>query len=263
MGLVQRQLEAAALAPDGRSSCPRRSAAVWLGTKLVDACSSSDPQGLGGADPAPTASSPSLLPVWLLLQPRGYLGGFVLYMALAVGVLGMFFGGFAIEQPAFKGFDGRGPTGALFPFLFVTIACGACCGLPRPGLLGHDVEADRAARAHCRPVGYGAMLLEAFVAVIALATVMIVQRRRRGRRARGRDLRRRHRAVPDRPHRRGASALRDATFGAMAFSTFIFDTLDVATRLGRYILQELFGRPAARRAWSRRLATVGVPAARC
>src|SRR5262245_31859388 len=44
----------------------------------------------------------SLVPVWALLQPRGYLGGFVLYMALAVGVIGIFFGGFAVEQPAFK-----------------------------------------------------------------------------------------------------------------------------------------------------------------
>ena len=46
----------------------------------------------------------SLMPVWALLQPRGYLGGFVLYLALAVGVIGIFFGGFPIQQEAFKGF---------------------------------------------------------------------------------------------------------------------------------------------------------------
>ena len=70
----------------------------------------------------------SLVPVWMLLQPRGYLGGFVLYTALAVGVIGIFFGGYSIEQPAFKSFDVGGMTGTLFPFLFVTIACGACSG---------------------------------------------------------------------------------------------------------------------------------------
>src|SRR5262245_19897087 len=70
----------------------------------------------------------SLTPVWILLQPRGYLGGFVLYMALAVGVVGIFLGGFPIQQAAFKTWNAGGPTGALFPFLFVTIACGACSG---------------------------------------------------------------------------------------------------------------------------------------
>ena len=68
----------------------------------------------------------SIVPVWALLQPRGYLGGFILYTALALGIVGVFFGGYQIRQPAFKGFDIGGMTGMLFPFLFVTIACGAC-----------------------------------------------------------------------------------------------------------------------------------------
>ena len=70
----------------------------------------------------------SLLPVSWLLQPRGYLGGFVLYIALAVGVVGIFFGGHGeIRQPAFAD-PGDGLGASLFPFLFVTIACGACSG---------------------------------------------------------------------------------------------------------------------------------------
>ena len=83
------------------------------------------------------------------------------------------------------------------------------------------------------------MLLEAFVAVIALATVMIVGAGRRARAA-GRDLRERHRRVPPRADS-AIDPVVATTFGAMALSTFIFDTLDSATRLGRYILQELFG----------------------
>ena len=53
----------------------------------------------------------SLAPVWALLQPAGYLGGFVLYIALAVGIIGIFFGGHAIAQPAFKGWTAPGASG--------------------------------------------------------------------------------------------------------------------------------------------------------
>ncbi len=70
-----------------------------------------------------------------------------------------------------------GATGALFPFLFVTIACGACSGFH--GLVCSGTTSKQIAKeSHCRPVGYGAMLLEAFVALIALSTVMIASPRR-------------------------------------------------------------------------------------
>ncbi len=115
----------------------------------------------------------SVVPVWALLQPRGYLGGFVLYSAIAVGVLGIFFGGYEIVQPAFKSFDIGGMTGQMFPFLFVTIACGACSGfhgLVCSGTTSKQIDKE----SHTRPVGYGAMLAEGFVAFIALVTIMIV-----------------------------------------------------------------------------------------
>jgi carbon starvation protein len=198
----------------------------------------------------------SLAPMWLLLQPRGYLGGFVLYAALIAGTLGIFFGGFAIRQPAFVGFDVGGPTGLLFPFLFVTIACGACSGFH--GLVCSGTTSKQIDREiHCHPIGYGAMLLEAFVAVIALATVMIVVP------AAGQG--------PNAVYASGIGAFLErlfgldrylaVTFGAMALSTFIFDTLDSATRLGRYILQELFGRNDRVSGAAATLVTVGVPLA--
>ena len=63
-------------------------------------------------------------------------------------------------------------TGTLFPFLFVTIACGACSGFH--GLVCSGTTSKQIAREdHCKPIGYGAMLLEGFVAVIALGTIMI------------------------------------------------------------------------------------------
>jgi carbon starvation protein len=181
----------------------------------------------------------SVVPVWALLQPRGYLGGFVLYSALAIGVLGVFFGGYEVRQPAFRAWDAGGTTGSLFPFLFVTIACGACSGfhgLVCSGTTSKQVERE----SHLRPIGYGAMLAEGFVALIALVTVMI---------ATNDELKG---LAPGTIYGNGIGRFLTivlgkemlpfaVTFGAMAFSTFVFDTLDVCMRLGRYIVQELVG----------------------
>ncbi len=186
----------------------------------------------------------SVLPVWALLQPRGYLGGFVLYTALALGVLGILFGGYEIQQPAFKTWDTGKAAGTLFPFLFVTIACGACSGFH--GLVCSGTTSKQIDReSHTRAVGYGAMLAEAFVALIALVTVVIFTQDRLVDVA-GKPLK------PGTIYGNGIGEFmtllvgRDnlafaITFGAMAFSTFVFDTLDVATRLGRYLIQELTG----------------------
>jgi len=196
----------------------------------------------------------SLTPVWALLQPRGYLGGFVLYLALAAGVIGIFFGGFDVVQPAFAVTPPTGATSAMFPFLFVTIACGACSGFH--GLVCSGTTSKQIANeAHCTPVGYGAMLLEGFVAVIALTTVMIASSDELAGKGPGavygEGLGRFLTVVLGKDNLVFAS-----TFGAMAFSTFIFDTLDVSTRLGRYILQELLG-------WQSKAAAVLATAVTC
>ncbi|HET8797190.1 MAG TPA: carbon starvation CstA family protein [Thermoanaerobaculia bacterium] len=199
----------------------------------------------------------SMVPVWSLLQPRGYLGGFVLYFALALGVIGIFFGGYEIKQAAFKTFDSGKATGLLFPFLFVTIACGACSGFH--GLVCSGTTSKQIDReSHIRPVGYGGMLAEAFVALIAMVTVMIVaQSELTG-------------LKPGTIYGNGIGGFLTLiigekyrnfaiTFGAMAFSTFVFDTVDVSTRLGRYIVQELFRWPTRFGAWVGTLATVALP----
>jgi len=197
------------------------------------------------------------VPVWSLLQPRGYLGGFVLYAALAAGVVGVFFGGYEIQQPAFKSWDVGGLTGTLFPFLFVTIACGACSGFH--GLVCSGTTSKQISKeSHIRPIGYGAMLAEGFVALIALVTVMIVAQD---------DL---SGLAPGTIYGNGIGRFLTlvlgeerltfaVTFGAMAFSTFVFDTLDVCMRLGRYIVQELFGWRGKAGAWAGTLSTVAVP----
>jgi carbon starvation protein len=199
----------------------------------------------------------SVVPVWSLLQPRGYLGGFVLYSAILVGVIGLLFGGYEVKQPAFKGFDVGGMTGTLFPFLFVTIACGACSGfhgLVCSGTTCKQVEKE----SHIRPIGYGAMLAEGFVALIALVTIMIAAPEA----TRG--------LAPGTIYGNGIGQFLTlvigedrlafaVTFGAMAFSTFVFDTLDVCMRLGRYLLQELFGWRGKSGALLTTIATVAIP----
>ena len=204
----------------------------------------------------------SLVPVWALLQPRGYLGGFVLYAAIAIGVIGVFFGGYTIEQPAFKSFDVGGTTGMLFPFLFVTIACGACSGFH--GLVCSGTTSKQIDReSHTRPIGYGAMLAEGFVAFIALVTVMIASREMLFS-ADGKAI------SAGKIYGNGIGNFltiligRDnlqfaITFGAMAFSTFVFDTLDVCMRLGRYIVQEIFGLSGRIGAVVGTFATVSLP----
>lgn len=199
----------------------------------------------------------SLLPVWALLQPRGYLGGFVLYTAIAVGVIGIFFGGYTIQQPTFKSWDIGGMTGTLFPFLFVTIACGACSGfhgLVCSGTTSKQINKE----SDTHSIGYGAMLAEGFVAFIALVTIMIIASES----AKG--------VSPGKIYGNGIGEFLTlvigkenlkfaVTFGAMAFSTFVFDTLDVSLRLGRYIVQELIGIRGKIGAAIGTLATIAVP----
>jgi carbon starvation protein len=180
----------------------------------------------------------SIVPIWLLLQPRGYLGGYFLYVALAGGALGLLFGGKTIQYPAFTGWaTAKGDT--LFPMLFITIACGACSGFH--ALIASGTTSKQLRReTDARVIGYGTMLLEALVAIISLCTVMMLAK-----------------AAPilQKPQPNfiyaqgigsflevvGIPAALGIAFGLMAFTTFVYDTLDVCTRLGRYILQELTG----------------------
>ncbi|MCI0586623.1 MAG: carbon starvation protein A [Planctomycetes bacterium] len=216
---------------------------VWLGTQVSTSfvLPVANPARAWGLLILAYCFVASLAPLWSLLQPRGYLGGFVLYAALAVGVLGVLLGGFQARQSAFTAWTVQTPAGAavpLFPILFVTIACGACSGFH--GLVCSGTTSKQVDReTDCRPVGYGAMLLEGFVALLALATIVVAAPASVSGLAPGtiygNGLGGFLAVLIGEEHRRFA-----ATFGAMAFSTFVFDTLDVATRLGRYLVQELF-----------------------
>ena len=185
-----------------------------------------------------------MVPVWMLLQPRGHLGGYFLYAALGAGALGLVFSGKTAEYPAFLGFhveSGTGGINYLFPALFITIACGACSGfhsLIASGTTSKQLKKETDAQ----PIAYGSMLMEAMVAIVSLCCVMMF--------ARGSDT---LKGTPNMIYAQGIGSFLAfvsssegfrafaISFGLMAFTTFVYDTLDVCTRLGRYILQELTG----------------------
>ncbi|OZI72054.1 pyruvate/proton symporter CstA [Bordetella genomosp. 12] len=119
----------------------------------------------------------AVLPVWLLLAPRDYLSTFLkigTILALAIGILIV---APELKMPALTKFvDGSGPvwSGNLFPFLFITIACGAVSGFhalissgTTPKLIENETQA--------RYIGYGGMLMESFVAIMALVAACVIE----------------------------------------------------------------------------------------
>lgn len=119
----------------------------------------------------------SLLPVWMLLAPRDYLSTFLKIGAIAALAIGIVVVAPPLEMPALTRFvDGSGPvwSGSLFPFLFITIACGAVSGFhalissgTTPKLIASEGDA--------RFIGYGAMLMESFVAIMALVAASVIE----------------------------------------------------------------------------------------
>jgi len=201
----------------------------------------------------------SLLPMWLLLQPRGHLGGYFLYIALIGGLLGIVIGGIsghsAVQYPAFTGWTAAGGSSALFPVLFVTVACGACSGFHALVASG-TTSKQLALETDARPVAYGAMLLEGMVAVVSLCCVMALAPGSAG-------------LSPNLVYAQGIGgflgtlgipATFAVNFALLAFTTFVYDTLDVSTRLGRYVIEELFGSRLGRAGrWLATALTAGAP----
>lgn len=198
----------------------------------------------------------AVVPMWLLLQPRGHLGGYFLLFALVGGALGLIFGGKTVQYPAFTQWTtAKGDT--LFPFLFITIACGACSGfhaLIASGTTSKQLKRETDAKV----VGYGTMLLEGMVAVVSLACVMML--------ATNAPLL--QSPKPNFIYAQGIGSFLEVvgipvafgvSFGLMAFTTFVYDTLDVCTRLGRYIIQELTGWHDTKGKWLATALTAGVP----
>ncbi|PSQ04541.1 carbon starvation protein A [Halobacteriales archaeon QS_6_71_20] len=193
----------------------------------------------------------SVLPVWMLLQPRDYLSSFLLYsgvggtlLAIIVGtVLGTANQALVVSDtiPMYRGFMGGSYALPLFPLLFVTIACGTISGfhsLVSSGTTSKQLDKETDARA----IGYGGMLGEGLLATVALATVSIA-----GITVSGGGI---GQALPNFATGGGViltsfgiPAAYGAPFMALVLVSFLLTSTDTAVRLGRYMMNEIVGTP--------------------
>lgn len=183
----------------------------------------------------------SLIPVWIMLQPRDYLSSFLLYAMMILAVVGIaiaaFTGSAHFDMPAFTGWNSK--IGTLFPALFITVACGACSGfhsLIATGTSSKQLNNEK----HAKAIGYGSMLIESALGVVALIAVgMVYAKYNDG-----------GFGSPSAAFAGGIGLM----FGAegsgsyntiyalltLAVSVFALTSLDTGTRLSRFMFSELF-----------------------
>ena len=183
----------------------------------------------------------SLVPVWILLQPRDYLSSFLLYAMMLLAIIGIvgsaFTGNATFNIPAFTGW--KTGIGTMFPALFITVACGACSGfhsLISTGTSSKQLDNE----SHAKAIGYGSMLIESALGIISLIAVGMVFEK----------------------YKAGGFGSPSAAFGAglavlfgkegttvyntifalltLAVSVFALTSLDTGTRLSRFMFSELF-----------------------
>ncbi len=183
----------------------------------------------------------SLVPVWILLQPRDYLSSYLLYGMMILALLGIFVSAFTgsatFTIPAFTGWNTS--LGPLFPALFITVACGACSGFH--SLISTGTSSKQlASEADAKPIGYGSMLIESALAVVALIAVgMVFPSYVNG------DF-----GSPAAAFAAGIgvmfgtpdSAVYQTVYAllTLAVSVFALTSLDTGTRLSRFLFSELF-----------------------
>ena len=194
----------------------------------------------------------AILPVGVLMQPRDFLSATFLYAIMLLGLLGLFLRGGGFELPIYTSFE-PSKLNYMVPFLFITVACGACSGfhsIVSSGTTSKQIRTER----DVKKVSYGAMLVEGLLAVFALACVGVAGGMQGG---------------PVATFARGAAVFFDAlgvpealgpTFATLAVSTFLLTTLDTCTRLTRFLVEELFDWRSARSRYVGTLLVLLLPA---
>ena len=186
----------------------------------------------------------SLLPVWILLQPRDYLSSFLLYGMMIIAVVGIVGSGMSVEVPAFSGWHNFAGTSTLFPTLFITVACGACSGfhsLIGSGTTSKQINSEKDAKV----IGYGAMIIESALGIISLIAVGVVWSKVQA----GDEVMKM--SSPPTIFAGGIATMIAKIFGegtysvtytllSLAVSVFALTSLDSGTRLARYMFAELF-----------------------
>ncbi|MBN1542685.1 carbon starvation protein A [candidate division KSB1 bacterium] len=180
-------------------------------------------------------------PVWILLQPRDYLNSFLLYALLFGGVIGILFARPVLNLPGYTHFSTD--LGLLFPVLFVTVACGAISGfhsLVASGTTAKQIDRETDAK----PVGYGGMLIESVLAILALLAAATLSHDRFTMLYSGGQIVQIFSeglgAFMSKIPLLGISPAAAITFSGLAVSAFALTSLDTCTRLARFAFQEFF-----------------------
>lgn len=176
----------------------------------------------------------SVLPMWLLMEPRDYLSSFLLLGMVFGGVVGVLVANPVINMPAFVGFTVKGQS--LFPILFITIACGAVSGFHSLVSSGTSSKAIKNER-DMLPVGYGAMLVESLLGVVAL--VIACAAASNGTLPQGTPFQIFAGAIGGFFQMFGLPAAVSACIITMCVSALAMTTIDSVARIGRMSLQEL------------------------
>lgn len=189
------------------------------------------------------------VPVWVVLQPRDFMNSFILYAGIVMLVVGVVAGGLAgvtTQAPAFNIVQGDLKLGYIWPFLFITVACGAISGF-HSLVAGGTVSKQASKESHARVIGYGGMILEGVLALLVLLAV-----------AGGLDFATYMNIVW--PDKGGANPILafslsmgnllhnaigvpisfGTVFGILMVEGFVVTTLDTAVRLNRYLFEELW-----------------------
>ena len=179
----------------------------------------------------------SVVPVWILLQPRDYLNSYLLVAMIISAVIGVFIANPQINLPAFVGFEVDGNY--LFPILFVTIACGAVSGfhsLVSSGTASKQIKNEK----DMLPVSFGSMLLESMLAVIALIAVASFATGEAAAQGWNTPAQVFAGAVSGFLTTLGLPSDIVYTLITLSISAFALTSLDSVTRVGRLSFQELF-----------------------
>ena len=179
----------------------------------------------------------AVLPMWLLKQPRDYMTTFMFVGMIAGAVIGLFMAHPTMNLPVFTGFNNE-KLGTMFPILFVTVACGAVSGfhsLVSSGTSSKTIENEK----DMLKVGYGAMVLESLLAVIALC-VAGAAAGTDGTAATGTPFQIFSRGVAGFFEMFGMPVYAATVFMTMCVSALALTSLDAVARIGRMSFQEMF-----------------------
>lgn len=181
----------------------------------------------------------SVVPVWILLQPRDYLNSYLLCILLVGTILGLLVARPEIKLEAFTGFS-AGDSNYLFPMLFVTVACGAISGfhsLVGSGTTSKQIDKESDAKL----IGYGAMLIEGLFAIVSLITAVYLTGPKFQEMMKfGGPVLVFSTGSAEFMSKVGVPVNVGKAFISLTVSVFALTSLDTATRIGRYILQEIF-----------------------